>query len=127
MSKRTEEGEQMALFDWAARSVGRLPELALLYAIPNGGHRRKAVAGKLKAQGVKRGVPDVCLPVARNGFKGLYIELKTLKGKLSDEQRWWLEKLKAEGYYAVCVRGFEMAKECLEIYLAYEQKTECDL
>lgn len=41
--------------------------------------RDKATAVALKRQGVKAGVPDICLPVARNGYHGLHIELKAGK------------------------------------------------
>ena len=54
----SEHDEQVLIFKWARLSEGRWPELALLFAIPNGGHRHKAVAAKLKAEGVRAGVPD---------------------------------------------------------------------
>ncbi len=63
----TEHVEQVSLMRWAALTKRRRPELALLYAIPNGGDRHKAVAAKLSAEGVKSGVPDLCLPVPRLG------------------------------------------------------------
>lgn len=75
----TESVEQQCLFRWAAFQSGRFPELALLYHVPNGGSRKKAEAGRFRAEGVKAGVPDLCLPVARGGFHGLYIELKRQK------------------------------------------------
>lgn len=61
----TEAQEQMTLFSWAAMQSGKYPELNLLYHVPNGGSRHKAEAGRLRAEGVKAGVPDLCLPVAR--------------------------------------------------------------
>lgn len=71
----TEAQEQMTLFSWAAMQSGKYPELNLLYHVPNGGSRHKAEAGRLRAEGVKAGVPDLCLPVARGQYHGLYIEL----------------------------------------------------
>jgi hypothetical protein len=63
--------EQAALM---AELHARMPEVAdLIFHVPNGGHRVKAVAAKLKAQGVKAGMPDLVLPMARGGFFGLYI------------------------------------------------------
>lgn len=56
-------------------------ELALLHHIPNGGARSKATAGRLKAEGVKAGIPDICLPVPKNGYGALYIELKVPENK----------------------------------------------
>jgi hypothetical protein len=79
----TEHDEQVALSRWVTLLQPRHPELALLHAIPNGGHRHKAVAVRLKAEGVKRGVPDLCLPVPRGGHHGLYLEMKTRQGRKS--------------------------------------------
>lgn len=94
------------------------PELALFHAIPNGGHRGKRTAGMLKAEGVRRGVPDYCLPVPRGGHHGLYLELKTTDGRLSPEQRQWLALLEANGYRAVMCRGWEEAWAVVRDYLA---------
>lgn len=66
----TEAQEQMTLFSWAAMQSGKYPELNLLYHVPNGGSRHKAEAGRLRAEGVKAGVPDLCLPVARGHITG---------------------------------------------------------
>ena len=74
-----------------------LPELALLHAIPNGGARDEITGAMLKREGVKRGIPDLHLPVARHGFHSLYIEVKTPKGALSKVQREMIEKLQAAG------------------------------
>ena len=71
-----EDLEQAALISWAEAYERIYPELALLYHIPNGGKRDRIVAAKLKAQGVKPGVPDLCLPVPRGKYHGLYIEMK---------------------------------------------------
>lgn len=99
-----EEVEQTCLFRWAAYSLGAHPELKLLHAIPNGGKRSKSEAARMKAAGVKAGVPDMFLPVARGGSHGLYIELKRIKGgRVSAEQLAWMEELTREGYTcAVC-------------------------
>ena len=113
----SEHDEQVALFDWARASEGRWPELALLHAIPNGGKRNITVAVKLKAEGVKAGIPDVCLPVARGGWHGLYIELKHGLNTAKDNQVDWLERLLEQGYYAVLAWEFEGAKTVIEDYL----------
>lgn len=76
----TEHEEQKALIEWSAWMSNARPELSLMFAVPNGGDRHPAVAAKLKAEGVKAGVPDIFLPVPRNGYHGLFIELKELKG-----------------------------------------------
>ncbi len=113
----SEHAEQVALFRWAEFARARLPELALLFAIPNGGHRHKAIAAKLKAEGVRRGVPDLCLPVPRNGAHGLWIELKTQTGRPTPEQQIWIHALRREGYAAKICRGWEEARSVIENYL----------
>ena len=98
------------------------PALRLMYAIPNGGSRRPMEAMYLKASGVRKGVPDICLPVGRGGYHALYIELKRVKGgRLSPDQRQMLADLNAEGNFAVVCRGAEDAKKLILAYLHGEQ------
>jgi len=97
-----EASEQAALFERLAYNRKRYPESELLFHIPNGGKRDKREAAYMKKQGVKAGVPDLCLPVARGGFHGLFIELKVGKNEPTEKQRWWLDNLRHRGY-AVCV------------------------
>lgn len=102
--RQDEHREQAALFAWAAAAEERHPALALLFAVPNGGARSAVTGARLKAEGVKRGVPDIWLPVARGGYHGLVIEVKAGKGRTTNEQRRWLAALTAEGWLAlVCV------------------------
>lgn len=110
----TEHWEQVQLFQWASY----FRELDLMYAIPNGGHRDILVAVKLKEEGVKAGVPDICFPVARGGKHSLYIELKRRKyGRISDEQGKWLEALMREGYACAVCFGWESARDVIIDYL----------
>jgi len=90
----SESNEQIALFQWVSYQLKRYPELELLYHIPNGGHRYATTAKRLKAEGVKAGVPDLCLPVARGGYYGLYIEMKAGKNKPTDYQGKWQRLLR---------------------------------
>ncbi|MBS3932992.1 MAG: VRR-NUC domain-containing protein [Truepera sp.] len=78
----------------------------------------KATAGKLKAEGVRPGVPDLCLPVPRGPYHGLYLELKRRRGgKLSLIQQTWLDRLTAQGYRTVVAKGASEAIRELERYL----------
>ena len=114
----TEAQEQEILFRWAKLSTRKYPQLALMYAIPNGGWRHKLTAVKMKREGVKPGVPDICLPVARAGFNSLYIELKRKTGgKLSTEQKTFLSGLNDNGNLAVVCKGWEEARVLIEAYL----------
>lgn len=88
-----------------------------LFSIPNGGQRHAAVAAKLKAEGVRAGVPDLFLPVSRHGFHGLFIELKAKGGKLQTNQADWLAHLTEQGYMAVVCVGADKAIQTIREYL----------
>lgn len=69
-------------------------------------------------EGVKAGVPDLCLPVARGQYHGLYIELKRQRGgRTSDHQSEWLDALSAQGYKAALCYGWEQAAKTIIEYL----------
>jgi len=116
--KQQHEAEiQKNLFEWAYISAGKYPELKLMFHIPNGGRRDIVEAYHLKQQGTKSGVPDICLPVPRSGYHGLYIELKAESGKLRDIQKTWLNELSRQGYKAITAYGFNEARAAIENYL----------
>jgi len=119
----TEHEEQAALFRWLA-FVGATvcPEALLAFAIPNAAKRSMALAAMMKAEGMKAGVPDVCLPVPRHGRHGLYIEMKRRKGgKESDEQKYWRICLNGMGYRAVVCRGYDEARAVFSEYLGIKE------
>ena len=90
----------------------------LMFAVPNGGMRNIKVAMKLKAEGVKAGVPDICIPEPSGNYHGLFIEMKKEKGKNPEPaQQEWLDALNARGYKAVCCKGFEQACNAAKEYL----------
>lgn len=114
----TEEEEQIRLFQMVGARLSKYPELRYLFHVPNGGHRSKATAGRLKAAGVKAGVPDLLLLVPRGRYHGMVCELKMPGGRLSPSQKAWLEALNRFGYYAVVAFGAEDAVEILIGYLS---------
>lgn len=113
----TEAEEQQALMQWANIIVGQIPEINLLFHIPNGGKRDKVTAALLKAEGVKSGVPDLFLPVARGGYHGLFIELKVGSNKPSALQEIWLKQLTLQGYCTAVCYGWHEAAEVITKYL----------
>jgi len=94
-----------------------LEEAALLFHPANGGLMPMGTAGKLKGMGLRQGVPDLLLGLPRAEKNGLFIELKTKKGRLRGKQVWWLYHLRQQGYGAVCCRGFEDAVERITAYV----------
>ena len=121
--KRSEATEQVRVINWSRAYAADFPELKLLFHIPNGGSRNRLEAQNLKAQGVKAGVPDLCLPVPMGHFHGLYIEMKYGKNKTTDKQEWWLDQLAAQGYDTAVCYGADEAMDTIAGYLGIEKET----
>jgi len=119
---RSEHEEQVTLFEWAAIQSYAQPELALMRAIPNGGHRDIRVARKLKDEGVKAGTFDILLPVARIGYHGLWIEMKVGKNTLTKEQRQFMVDMETQGYRCSVCYSWEAAADELLLYLAGDRR-----
>lgn len=79
----------------------------LLHHSPNGGKRNAIEAAKFKAMGVRAGFPDLILCIARQGYHGLFVELKTAKGRQSDNQKYYQAVLEEQGYKYVVIRSIE--------------------
>jgi hypothetical protein len=118
----SEHDEQVALFDWANLQANRDPALRLLFAVPNGGKRHTVTAMRLRDEGVKAGVPDILLPVARGGYHGLAIEMKHGRNKPTPEQAEWLAALAAEGWQTCVAYGFEEARQAIQDYLFKDRR-----
>ena len=79
MPQPTEDQIQRELLGWLKAVCPN----ALVFAVPNGEHRNKRTAAKLKGQGVLPGAPD--LVVAHDGVIA-FIEVKRPKGRQSPAQ-----------------------------------------
>ncbi len=117
----TEDEEQEALFRWLAFASNRQPELRLMIHIPNEGKRSERQGAKMKKIGLRKGVPDLFLPVPKGKYHGLWIEMKRMKGsKTSKEQKEWIEALNRQGYFAAVCLGWLEAKQTIERYMKGE-------
>jgi len=113
---RSEDTEQINVIQWVQYQIPHHPELKLLHHCPNGGSRNKAEAAKLKQMGVKAGMPDLCLPVPKGIYNGLYIEMKYNRGRLEESQKKMLKELAEVGHYCVVCYGTE---EAIKILMEY--------
>jgi len=78
------------------------------YAIPNGGRRDRITACLLKAEGVRSGVPDFCIPIPTPAYHGLYIEIKYGNDNYaSPEQKAKVAQLNKRGYCARVCKGLD--------------------
>lgn len=114
---KEETADQIALFDLALLLEKQHPELKLMFHVPNEGKRSVYSGAELKRAGLKKGVPDVMLPVARKGYNGLAIEMKAGKNKPTEEQKKWLTGLAGEGWLCYVCRGYEAAATVLGDYM----------
>ena len=121
-NSRSEDDELCAVFAWAAMLEGVYPCLELMYHTPNEGKRTAASGGRLKAKGLKKGVPDIALPCARGGYHGLYIELKVGDGKPTAEQKKYLHALDVEGYFVALAYSAAEAIRLIERYVRGEER-----
>lgn len=113
----SEDEEQSTIMDYCRAMSGKYPELEMMYHIPNEGKRGRYYATVQKRIGLKAGVPDLCLPISRKGFHGLYIEVKAIDGRTSPKQQEWIDKLNEQGYKAVVCYGADAAIEVIADYL----------
>jgi hypothetical protein len=113
----TESQEQQALFTWKEYNEAIIPELSMMFHIPNGGKRDIVTATHLKAQGVQAGVPDISLPVPRAGYHGLFIELKVGSNTPSENQKKWIGMLRNQGYCVEVCYGWVEAAAVIKDYL----------
>ena len=115
------------MIEWVTYARCRYPALKNLYHVPNDGKRSKAVAGILKSMGLSSGVPDLILDYPAGVYHGLRIEMKYGKNTPSDEQKAWLRRLQAAGYFVAVVWSANAAIHLLIEYLnlkPYEKMTE---
>ena len=109
--------EQELLFQWAELQKCKYPSLRLMFHIPNGGSRNAREAANLKKQGVKAGVPDICLPHPCGQYHDLFIELKVGKNKPTEKQSQWLADLSDAGYKTAVCYGWKAAADTILEYL----------
>jgi len=125
----SESSQQKALFLWVAQNVSKYPQLAYIFAVPNGFFATIAQKGKMKAEGLRSGVPDIFLPYAIQydyeaaRYHGCFIEMKIEKyrnrknGGCSEEQIDFINYAASSGYYCkVCYNWME-ARDTLITYL----------
>lgn len=115
--KSIESDHQIALFKWIRFNERKHPALKWVHHVPNGGQRSKTTAARLKAEGVKAGIPDICIPYGSHGYHSLYIEMKAPKGRLTDNQKAFKEYAESNNIKFVVCYHWEEAKEEIEEYL----------
>jgi len=116
----SEYDAQVAIFEWAHLYELQYPDLWLLNgSIMGGTGVSPRILNKFKKAGMKKGKPDINLPVPRGGYFGLWIELKRKGGpNPTQDQIEWLIRLGQAGHYAVCCKGSQAAITVIKAYIS---------
>lgn len=90
---------------------------SVIYCASAGGlHTSYTQAARMKMMGYVRGFPDLQICEPSNGYHGLFIEMKSLDGYPSVDQKQWIAALNKRGYKAVVCKGFQEAKQSIDEY-----------
>lgn len=124
-NKHLEDDFQAAVMKWA--NLYRMPDHEdleknsklsdYLFAVPNGGKRNVREAARLKRQGVKAGVHDLMLNIARNCYYGLDMELKIGTNKLTPKQVEWRDRMTRAGRLTAVCYDIDQVKEIIDEYI----------
>ena len=120
--KHIESAHQAQVVEWSkwAYKTGKYPMLNMLHCSLNGVKLSGTQAKIAKGQGMLSGVPDLFLPVPKNGYHGLFIEMKSEKGRLTENQQWFLTNAESVGHKTVVCYGSKEAIAAIQAY--YDQQ-----
>ena len=120
MTKKHESEDmiQISFMNWMRKHAREDERYVVAHHVPNGGKRGKREASTFKMMGVVPGIPDVSIPVPNDTYHGLFIEFKTVTGRVSPVQKEIHAKLKSNGYAVAVCRSHE---EAIEVVLKYER------
>lgn len=112
----SEHDEQVAFFDHCKWKANSDPRYGLIWANCNAGKRSYGALRYYLAEGLSPGVPDITVAVPSGIYPGMFIEMKTEKGKVTENQKDWIGKLQSAGYRVVVCRSAKEAISELTLY-----------
>lgn len=116
----SEESIHKTVMDWV-RSHAQIKKLVI--HIPNEGRRTKHFGAVLKDMGMRAGVSDLFIAMARHTFNGAWIELKSSNGKLSEEQALFQLDMANQNYFTMVCWGVDEAIKTIAWYTGVGQKS----
>ena len=121
--KHLESAQQAQVVEWSrwAYKTGKYPMLNMLHCSLNGVKLSGTQAKIAKGQGMLSGVPDLFLPVPKNGYHGLFIEMKSEKGRVTENQHWFLTNAESLSYKTVICYSAKEAISAIQAY--YDEET----
>ena len=113
--RRIEQQHQIYLVRWFRLAYRKFaPLLASFNNGPNVGPRIMKI---YKEMGLTPGMPDLFLAIPTPDFAGLFIEMKSEKGRISDVQKDVHNTLRLVGYDVIVCRNWMDARDKIEDYL----------
>lgn len=113
--KYQESADQIALVRWFKIQYPAFKDLLVSY--PAGLNLGVTQRVRARAMGLKAGMPDLQLLIPTKHSPGLFIEMKTKKGTLSDVQKEFHEILLSQNYTITVCKGFEEGMAAIKNYL----------
>lgn len=114
-NKHPESDLCIALWTWFFYTYR--DERAYYLRIEVGGQRTAIQQGILKAEGAKAGTNDIFIALPLNGFHGFWLEVKTEKGRATENQKDFQKAMKARGYHCVFGYGLDDCKQKITEYM----------
>lgn len=113
----TEKQEHLAFMDWVRMQPNALIRAAIIH-IPNQANHDARYGRVLKQMGLRAGVSDFFLPIPRNNYSGLWLELKRVSGGRENiSQKNWIDLMRSLAYRAEFAYGAEHAINLVKEYM----------
>lgn len=119
MAKRLKSGApiedtiQITVMDW----VSLHPDISdFVIHIANEGKRSPRYGAKMKRMGLRKGVSDILITMARHGYHGAWIEIKSESGVVSLDQKRFHKQQTSQGYYCEVTIGIDASIAAIEWY-----------
>jgi hypothetical protein len=113
MKRQIEHNTQCALTQYCYFKYPDYP----WFSVPNAGLRSPQAGMYYKREGLRKGVLDFMFLVPRKGYHGLILEIKTTDGKLTKEQKWFVEAFEKMGYLVKIPRSIDECIKAIEEYM----------
>ena len=97
------------------------------YCASLGGHYPPYQSQRTRARrtGSSKGFPALFIYEARNGYNGLALEIKTIKGRATKEQKEWIAALQKRNYKAEICKGLPAILQLIDDYLSKDKTKTC--
>jgi hypothetical protein len=118
----SEASHQATVIQWRDWMEPSHPELRWLFSSLNGVPLPPQTAKRMKREGMTKGIPDLCLPLARQGYACLWIEMKRSGGRVRKEQAEFLDFVTQQGHLGTVCVGSGDAIDTIKWYLGIEEE-----